>query len=703
MIESTSIASAADTNKPFSVGHSPFFHPSSIPTDKNNTTHIGPSSIVHPPKHVVLDAEHKTGILGTSANLVVEIIGAGIVGVPYAIKNSGLIAGVIMAVLSAAACDKSLRLLIETAKHVDVTSYETLFEAAFGDKGFKAMCAIMFAMSYGATVSYLMIIKDMISMLVGIDLDEEPMRRAAMVVASILVVLPLSCQRDMADLSKTSRISVMCYLCIVLFVAFCSPTSSSVQSNGGWRHTISHTVIQPDTFFTGFGVLTFAFVCQHSAFIMAGSLERPNRERWSKVAHLSLTFSGTLAILCGVSGYLGFLEKTDGNILFNMESLQSPLMVQLNKVAQAMLLMCMFFVYPMDCFVLRHVAMVLLFQGRVAHGGFDHLVLARSDRRILLTFVLYILSLLPALLLQNLGAVLSITGSVAGSALSYICPGASYLAVHGAEFKKLVNKNWVWGNPDPKAAVFQELKRLEDHFSAQSLYESGQPADADTELSAYDLGAEDNIAATSHTHQVTKWVHFFIGRGTWYLCLMPVWMTIAEYGQRNLLDYAEKEAAESPLPAKPLGKIARRRSLTDIARGIHTPDLIEVLVAKGIVGAPSTEVSPLLQANFYAQQLKPKSISIPDLLNFSHDGSLKLFGKESKGAADPSALLKPNMSSSGRTYQTEFCQGGSSSEEEDDPQSDFPKLQDFFLAVAFITIGVVAMVAGLCSVIVPTN
>jgi hypothetical protein len=58
------------------------------------------------------------------------------------------------------------------------------------------------------------------------------------------------------------------------------------------------------------------------------------------------------------------------------------------------------------------------------------------------------LLLVPALLLQNLGVVLSISGSVAGSAVSYICPGASYLAVHGAEFKKLVHKNWPWGDPN---------------------------------------------------------------------------------------------------------------------------------------------------------------------------------------------------------------------------------------------------------------
>jgi sodium-coupled neutral amino acid transporter 11 len=121
---------------------------------------------------------------------------------------------------------------------------------------------------------------------------------------------------------------------------------------------------------------------------MAGSLERPTKERWAILTHLSLAFSGTLAVVCGVTGYLSSLDKTDGNILVSMESLQSPLMLNLNKLAQAMLLMCMFFVYPIDAFVLRHVSMVLLFKGRAAHGGIDHLVSAQPDRRILLTIAL---------------------------------------------------------------------------------------------------------------------------------------------------------------------------------------------------------------------------------------------------------------------------------------------------------------------------
>ena len=54
---------------------------------------------------------------------------------------------------------KSLRLLIETAKHVGVPSYERLAEASFGKMGFNTISFAMFIMSYGAMVGYMIIIK----------------------------------------------------------------------------------------------------------------------------------------------------------------------------------------------------------------------------------------------------------------------------------------------------------------------------------------------------------------------------------------------------------------------------------------------------------------------------------------------------------------------------------------------------------------
>ena len=43
----------------------------------------------------------KSGIFGTSSNLVNSIVGAGIIGIPYAFKQSGLVAGVLLLILVA--------------------------------------------------------------------------------------------------------------------------------------------------------------------------------------------------------------------------------------------------------------------------------------------------------------------------------------------------------------------------------------------------------------------------------------------------------------------------------------------------------------------------------------------------------------------------------------------------------------------------
>jgi hypothetical protein len=64
-----------------------------------------------------------------------------------------------------------------------------------------------------------MIIKDMLSLLFGIDEADESMRQAAMIIATFVVALPLSSQMDMADLAKTSRFSIMFYVFVVLFNA----------------------------------------------------------------------------------------------------------------------------------------------------------------------------------------------------------------------------------------------------------------------------------------------------------------------------------------------------------------------------------------------------------------------------------------------------------------------------------------------------
>jgi hypothetical protein len=87
-----------------------------------------------PPTHQVSNISmpiKKSGLLSTSSNLVNSIVGAGIIGIPYAMRQSGIVVGLILIVLVAYLTDKSLRIIIEVAcfhpklKHLGVLTYGT--------------------------------------------------------------------------------------------------------------------------------------------------------------------------------------------------------------------------------------------------------------------------------------------------------------------------------------------------------------------------------------------------------------------------------------------------------------------------------------------------------------------------------------------------------------------------------------------------
>jgi len=389
----------------------------------------------------------KSGLLGTYANLVNTIVGAGIIGIPYALKESGLVIGIVLIFVVALLTETSLRLLIAAGKHVNASSYERLMEAAFGKFGFVFVLINMIIMSYGAMVCYLLIIKDTIPLLFGYDHGDTRARQHILFFSSLLVILPLSMQRDMADLSKTSTISVVFDIILVIIIAVFSPIRESVESSGGITRVLVESTIYPRTLFVGLGVLSFAFVCQDSSFIIASSLEHPSKERWGKVTRASILTCALLATIIGMTGYLGFQSYTSGNVLNNFTQLSQSSSDYTTKIAvtiaRALLGSTMFFVYPLASYIVRHAIIVLVFKGRTARDGDDHTVLARSDRRIVLTVTLYITALIPALCFDDMGPVLAATGAFAGSSLSYLGPGAAYLGIHGEEFLNHVRMKWV--------------------------------------------------------------------------------------------------------------------------------------------------------------------------------------------------------------------------------------------------------------------
>jgi sodium-coupled neutral amino acid transporter 11 len=303
------------------------------------------------------------------------IVGAGIIGIPYAFKQSGLIIGLLLLGFVGYLTDKSLRIMIDMAafhpklKGHNVKTFERLASIPFGPVGRSFILVNMFVMAYGAMVAYLLIIKDTVPTLI-FNITGDPhtgfQRELVLIGTSLVIILPLSMFRvsifehnqirkksftlnpisisscflflkDMSSLSFTSTLSVTADILLVFFILIFSPVTETVGKMGGFTQVIEDDSIKPGLFI-GLGVLSTAMACQHSAFIISDSLYQLTRRRWSIVTICSISMATVLCAILGTTGYLGFMEETQGDVLnnFDADSLVA-------NVARGLLAFTMFF------------------------------------------------------------------------------------------------------------------------------------------------------------------------------------------------------------------------------------------------------------------------------------------------------------------------------------------------------------------------
>ena len=200
---------------------------------------------------------------------------------------------------------------------------------------------------------------------------------------------------------------------------------------------------------------------------------------------------------------------------------------------------------------------MLFFKGVSAHEGDDSRVLSRRDRRIILTLLLYVFSLVTAGILEETGPVISATGSIGGSSLAYIGPGASFLAIWGHKFLDLVRSRW----QDPSNCCYGFPQTCTDNSETET--------ESDTKTSIGTI----------------VW---------WYASGMPLWCSIAQTGETKLTAYFEKEQLISPgiiLPRRVT--VNQIKAIKSVQTQLQSPSLLatvgtaESSLLKSSVGAMS--------------------------------------------------------------------------------------------------------------------
>lgn len=359
------------------------------------------------------DKRHVSSAKSATFNLVNNIIGGGVLALPFALRSSGMIVGSVLLTTVGLLCVYSCYLLLEASKYVEEKSYTGLARAVGGKGGaiFADLCNFMFL--FGALTGYMIVIGDVL-----LPFTEwlGPLHHRWFVVGIIatVIVLPLCLLRKIGALAYTSLAALACIVYLVFLVAFRSIQNIAEEGLEKSEDELSLANFAPDIF-RSLPIMSFAFTFHPNIFPIFSEMRNPTMSRMRAVVHAAVLVSGLAYLIVGVFGYLTFLEETEGNIFNNYDD---DILVEIGKILLAVVIV---FSYP-----------IIHYPARIA---VDSIVLEVSPnkvpdisiRYIVITACIVALSYLLSIVIPDISFVFGIIGATAGNLIVYTGPGVFYM------------------------------------------------------------------------------------------------------------------------------------------------------------------------------------------------------------------------------------------------------------------------------------
>ena len=167
------------------------------------------SDAFQPEEHLP-NARPKSGMRSAIMNMANSIIGAGIIGQPYAFRQAGLTMGIVLLISLTITVDWTIRLIIVNSKLSGADSFQGTMQHCFGKSGLVAISVAQWAFAFGGMVAFCIIVGDtiphVISALFPKLRDMKFLwlladRRAIIVIFILAISWPLSLYRDIAKVS----------------------------------------------------------------------------------------------------------------------------------------------------------------------------------------------------------------------------------------------------------------------------------------------------------------------------------------------------------------------------------------------------------------------------------------------------------------------------------------------------------------------
>ncbi|XXG97032.1 hypothetical protein Hte_003326 [Hypoxylon texense] len=350
----------------------------------------------------------KSGLSSAFMNMANSIIGAGIIGQPYAFKDAGLLAGIVLLVGLTIVVDWTIRLIVINSKLSGANSFQGTVEHCFGKTGLIAISVAQWAFAFGGMVAFGVIVGDSIPQVlrtVWPGLADMPVlglladRRVVIAVFILGISYPLTLYRDIAKLAKASTLALIS-MGVILVTVVVQSVLTPMESRGSFSTSL---LTVNDGFFQAIGVISF--------------------DRFATVTHYSTGISMLACMVMALAGFLTFGDKTLGNVLNNF-----PADNTMVTIARLCFGLNMLTTLPLEAFVCREVMLNYWFPNEPFNMNL-HLIFSSA---------LVVSAMTLSLVTCDLGVVFELVGATSACALAYILPPLCYIKLSSRSWKTYV-------------------------------------------------------------------------------------------------------------------------------------------------------------------------------------------------------------------------------------------------------------------------
>ncbi|XP_040199840.1 sodium-coupled neutral amino acid transporter 1 isoform X1 [Rana temporaria] len=364
-------------------------------------------------------------------NLSNAIMGSGILGLAYALANTGIVLFVLLLISVTLLSIYSLNLLLKCSQETGCMVYEKLGEQVFGTPGRMLVFGSTSLQNVGAMLSYLFIVKNelpnVLKFLMGIE-DSTPWYldgRFLLVLVTVIIILPLCLLKNLGYLGYTSGFSLTCmffFLVVVVYNKFKIPCpQDNVNGTSSSLHnTTSEQICTPKyvTFNSktayALPTLAFAFVCHPSVLPIYSELRDRSQKKMQLVSHLSFFAMFIMYLLTAVFGYLTFYNKVHSELLSTYTNQKDALILTVRLAVITAVILTV----PVLFFTVR--SSLFEVARKTKYNFWQHLIV---------TIVLLSMIDLLVIFIPSMKDIFGAIGATSANMLIFILPASLYLKI----------------------------------------------------------------------------------------------------------------------------------------------------------------------------------------------------------------------------------------------------------------------------------